>query len=220
VSSSQSPINEVQTVSLRHFGGGNETQVVTFGPGYAKTASITPLSLTINAAPNATSRGGAQETGTTVTIATGSAHTLQVGETVTVAGVAEPGYNGTFTVTAVPSTRSFQYTNSVSGLPVSGGGTATPAIPASSGTMATIHTSAAHNRSVGDVDGQRCRRGRIQRDVTITAVLARGCSSTRSRASRRTPAAEFDHYSPFKVRIGGNDSVLVGGTASRTRPRT
>ena len=44
VSSSQAPINEVQTVSLRHFGGGNETQVVTFGPGYAKTASITPLS--------------------------------------------------------------------------------------------------------------------------------------------------------------------------------
>jgi Metallo-peptidase family M12B Reprolysin-like len=32
VSSSQSPINEVQTVSLRHFGGGDERQVVTFGP--------------------------------------------------------------------------------------------------------------------------------------------------------------------------------------------
>ena len=63
VSSSQAPINEVQTVSLRHFGGGNETQVVTFGPGYAKTASITPLSLSINAAPSASSRGGAEETG-------------------------------------------------------------------------------------------------------------------------------------------------------------
>src|SRR4029077_20406665 len=106
VSSSQSPINEVQTVSLRHFGGGNETQVVTFGPCYAKSASITPLSVTINAPPSATSRGGAQETGTTVTIATSSAHTLQVGDTVTVAGVAEPGYNGTFTVTAVPATPS------------------------------------------------------------------------------------------------------------------
>ena len=168
VSSSQSPINEVQTVSLRHFGGGNETQVVTFGPGYAKAASITPLSLTINAAPSATSRGGAQETGTTVTIATGSAHTLQVGDTVTVAGVAEPGYNGTFTVTAVPSTRSFQYTNSVSGLPVSGGGTATPAIPgaSSSGTTATIHTSTPHGRSVGDVvviSGVGV--GGVQRDV-------------------------------------------------------
>ena len=168
VSSSQSPINEVQTVSLRHFGGGNETQVVTFGPGYAKAASITPLSLTINAAPSATSRGGAQETGTTVTIATSSAHTLLVGDTVTVAGVAEPGYNGTFTVTAVPSTRSFQYTNPVSGLPVSGGGTATPAIPgaSSSGTTATIHTSTPHGRSVGDVvviSGVGV--GGVQRDV-------------------------------------------------------
>jgi hypothetical protein len=47
VSSSQSPISEVQTVSLRHFGGGNETQVVTFGPGYSKAASITPLSVGI-----------------------------------------------------------------------------------------------------------------------------------------------------------------------------
>ena len=36
VSSNQAPINEVQTVSLRHFGGGNETQVVTFGTGYAQ----------------------------------------------------------------------------------------------------------------------------------------------------------------------------------------
>ena len=43
VSSSQAPINEVQTVSLRHFGGGNEMQVVTFGPGYAQAATITPL---------------------------------------------------------------------------------------------------------------------------------------------------------------------------------
>ena len=58
-----------------------------------------------------------QETGTTVTIATSSAHTLQVGrhgDGGRRRGVA--GYNGTFTVTAVPSTRSFQYTNPVSGL--------------------------------------------------------------------------------------------------------
>ena len=34
-SSTQAAINEVQTASLRHFGGGNEVQVVTFGPGYS-----------------------------------------------------------------------------------------------------------------------------------------------------------------------------------------
>ena len=42
-SSTQAAINEVQTVSLRHFGGGNEVQKVTFGPGYQPAATIQPL---------------------------------------------------------------------------------------------------------------------------------------------------------------------------------
>ena len=33
--SNQAAINEVQGVALRHFGGGNEVQVTTFGPGYS-----------------------------------------------------------------------------------------------------------------------------------------------------------------------------------------
>ena len=74
VSSSQPAINEVQTVSLRHFGGGNETQVVTFGTGYSQVATITPLSVTINPPPSSTSRGGAEENGSTVTIAASTAH--------------------------------------------------------------------------------------------------------------------------------------------------
>jgi hypothetical protein len=39
VTSSQAAINEVQTASLSHFGGGNEVQVVTFGPGFSTTTS-------------------------------------------------------------------------------------------------------------------------------------------------------------------------------------
>ena len=70
VASNQLAINEVQTVSLRRFGGGNEVQVATFGPGFADASTIAPLTLTINAAPSATSRGGAMEVGNTVTIAT------------------------------------------------------------------------------------------------------------------------------------------------------
>ena len=42
VSSNQSPINEVQTVSLRHFGGGNEVQVVTFGPATGRSSASPP----------------------------------------------------------------------------------------------------------------------------------------------------------------------------------
>ena len=62
--------------SLRHFGGGNEVQVVTFGPGYSQAATIQPLSRQRSTpAPSATSRGGAEEDGNTVTIATAAART-------------------------------------------------------------------------------------------------------------------------------------------------
>ena len=216
VSSSQSPINEVQTVSLRHFGGGNETQVVTFGTGYSQVATITPLNVTINPPPSSTSRGGAEENGTTVTIATSAAHRLQVGDTVTVTGVAVAGYNGTFTVTAVPSTRSFQYTNAVTGLPVSGSGTATPAIAgaSSSGTTATIKTAAPHNRAVGDM-------------ITISGVNQSGYNGTFAITAVPSPTTfqytiasqqpnggggTATYFSPFQVRINGNDSAVVGGS--------
>ena len=189
---------------------------MTFGTGYSQAATITPLNLTINPPPSSTSRGGAEETGTTVTIATSAAHRLQVGDTVTVTGVAVAGYNGTFTVTAVPSTRSFQYTNAVTGLPVSGSGTATPAIAgaSSSGTTATIKTAAPHNRAVGDM-------------ITISGVNQSGYNGTFAITAVPSPTTfqytiasqqpnggggTATYYSPFQVRIDGNDSAVVGGS--------
>lgn len=216
-SSSQADINEVQTASLRHFGGGDEVQVVTFGPGYATTASIQPLSVNINAAPSATSRGGASQNGSTVTIATSAAHTLQVGDTVTIAGVGVPDYNGTFTVTAVLTSRAFQYTNPITGLATSGGGTVTLAVPGAteSGDTVTISTSAAHGRSVGDI-------------VTISGVGVSGYNGTititavpTTRTFQYTAVVTglansgggtMTFFSPFQVRIGGNDSALIGGS--------
>ena len=216
VSSNQSPISEVQTVSLRHFGGGNEVQVVTFGQGYGPVVGIAPLTVSINPPPSSTSRGGAEENGNIVTIATGSPHSLQVGDVVTITGVGNAGYNGTFTVTAVPTTRSFQYTSAVTGLPVSGSGTVTPAVSgaSSSGTTATIRTTAVHNRSVGDV-------------VTISGVGVGGYNGTfpitavpSARTFQYTIASELAdsgggsaaYFSAFRVRIGGNDSALIGGS--------
>ena len=59
-SGNQSAINEVQTASLRHFGGGNEVQVVTFGPGYQQASTVQPLTVAIGAAPSSTQLGGAR----------------------------------------------------------------------------------------------------------------------------------------------------------------
>ena len=75
------------------------------------------FTMTIAASP-----AGATEAGTTVTITTLDNHHLNVGDTVTIAGVAEAGYNGTFTVTSVTDT-TFTYENATSGLAASGDGT-------------------------------------------------------------------------------------------------
>src|SRR5205814_2219 len=72
----------------------------------------------------AASPTGATEAGTTVTIATTVAHGFAVGQTVVIAGVGVAGYNGTFTVTSVPSPTTFTYA-AAAGLAASGGGTAT-----------------------------------------------------------------------------------------------
>ena len=63
-SSNQAAINEVQTASLRHFGGGNEVQTVTFGPGYAPAATIQPLTVAISAAPSRRAAAARRRTAT------------------------------------------------------------------------------------------------------------------------------------------------------------
>jgi hypothetical protein len=214
--SNQAAINEVQTASLLHFGGGNEVQVVTFGPGYAPVFTVRPVTVAINAAPSATSRGGAEENGNTVTIATGNGHTLLVGDSVTVAGVGVAGYNGTWTVTAVPSSRSFQYTNPTAGLATSGGGTIAPndVGATESGTTATIRTTTVHNRLVGEVVtvagvGVAGYNGTF----TITAVTPRTFDYTTVAGLANSGAGTATFNAPFQVRIGGNDSAVIGTTA-------
>ena len=155
------------------------------------------------------------EVGTTVTIATGPTHGLRVGDEVTVAGVAVAGYNGTWTVTAVPTTRSFQYTNTVSGLGVSGGGTATPTVPGagSQGTTATIRTTLDHGRSVGDnVTISGVGVGGYNGTFAITAVPSpRTFQYTIASQLGNSGGGTSTYYSGFRVRIGGNNSVLIGG---------
>jgi hypothetical protein len=65
---------------------------------------------------------GATEVGNTVTITTTTAHPFAVGESVQVSNVSQAGYNGTFVITSVPTATSFTYTDPISGLIASGGG--------------------------------------------------------------------------------------------------
>jgi phage tail sheath protein FI len=66
---------------------------------------------------------GATEAGNTVTITTGAPHGLQVGNSVTIAGVGVAGYNGTWVIVATPTNTTFTFADPVGGLAASGGGT-------------------------------------------------------------------------------------------------
>lgn len=74
------------------------------------SGSTTPLSVAVGGATTATSGDG-----TTATITTTSTHGLAVGDMVVVAGITPTGYNGTFRVTAVPTTSSLSYANTTTG---------------------------------------------------------------------------------------------------------
>lgn len=67
---------------------------------------------------------GATESGTTVTITTTKTHGFKTGQEVQVLNVPVSGYNGQFAITGIPSTTTFTYTATKSGLAASGGGAA------------------------------------------------------------------------------------------------
>jgi hypothetical protein len=67
---------------------------------------------------------GATESSSIVTITTSVAHGFGVGDVVSISGVGAVGYNGIFTIISVPSSTTFTYKDGVTGLPGSGGGTA------------------------------------------------------------------------------------------------
>lgn len=106
-------------------GGGSKAVTVTVAPKAAQvslggtqqfTASVTNGNVQVaTIAPN-----GAARATNTVTITTTSPHSLNVGQSVVIAGVTDSSFNGTFTVLTVPSTTIFTY--SQTGIDASSGG--------------------------------------------------------------------------------------------------
>ncbi len=104
---------------------------LTFGVTVQNTSKFpaTNVSLThvLSTVPATIVAGGAvRDAGGNVTITTASAHFLSIGESVTIAGVTDTSFNGTFTVTNSLSSTTFNYTQAAAlGAATSGGGSAT-----------------------------------------------------------------------------------------------
>ncbi|MGB6683477.1 MAG: hypothetical protein WBH24_07495, partial [Candidatus Acidiferrum sp.] len=138
----------------RQFDDTNFDRVSQSGPGAGPTVVDENVVATIAASPSgatqpaavtiSASPAGAIENGFLVTITTAAAHGLSAGQSVTIAGVPIASYNGTFPVVAVPNSTQFTYIAGASGLPASGGGTASSA-------TATIQTTTPHGLVVGQL---------------------------------------------------------------------
>ncbi|MGC2804218.1 MAG: hypothetical protein WCA41_20450 [Candidatus Acidiferrum sp.] len=138
----------------RQFDDTNFDRVSQSGPGAGPTVVDENVVATIAASPSgatqpaavtiSASPAGAIENGFLVTITTATAHGLSAGQSVTIAGVPIASYNGTFPVVAVPNSTQFTYIAGASGLPASGGGTASSA-------TATIQTTTPHGLVVGQL---------------------------------------------------------------------
>jgi len=79
---------------------------------------------TLTQQPNSIAASGASRNGATgvVTITTSSPHPLSIGQTITVAGVTDASFNGTFTISDVPSATTLTY-NQAGASATSGSGT-------------------------------------------------------------------------------------------------
>ncbi len=140
--------------------------------------------------------------------------TLSVGSSITVASVAVGGYNGTFTVTGVPSTTSVQYSDTA-GLAASGAGSLTqPGTSCTaSGTLGSETLTALHAGSC---------------TVTATQAGANGCpTATATRTYTITAGTQSVTWSPAGGNISATNptavsvttnSALSPGTATSTLP--
>lgn len=94
----------------------------TSNSAYSYTYTYTPPAPPSKTVAASTVPGARKSSSSTATITTTTAHGYAVGDSVTITGVGVTGYNGTYTITAVPSSTTFQYAKSTS-LANSGGGT-------------------------------------------------------------------------------------------------
>jgi hypothetical protein len=117
VNATPSCANDFVIYTVAAAGTATQPNVIGFNNIYAGSSAA----LGIAASPT-----GAIEVGTTVTITTTAAHGMVAGQQVTIAGVGNASFNGTYTILTAPTSTTFTYTSASSGLTASGAGSATP----------------------------------------------------------------------------------------------
>ncbi len=158
---------------------------------------------------------GAVRAANVVTITTTSPHGLGTGQSVTIAGVSDSSFNGTFTIASVPSTTTFTYAQTGSNA-TSGGGTV------SANTVKWF---------VSDVEGGNATSGMISTTGLYTApatlppattltIASNGAARTSNVVTITTTAAHNLIVGQVVIITGVTDTSFNGTFAIQTVPST
>jgi YVTN family beta-propeller protein len=112
------------TWAVNDVAGGNSTfGTITSGGVYTAPSTLPPATTVSIVAGT-----GARRSSNIVTITTSTAHNLNNGQVVVISGVADTSFNGTFTITSVPSTTTFTLTQSGADATSGGGQVSTTSV--------------------------------------------------------------------------------------------
>ncbi len=161
------------------------------------------------------STNGAVRAASVVTITTTAAHNLTVGQSVTVAGVTDATFNGTFTVTATPTATTFTYAQG--GLDAtSGGGTVT-----NIAVTWSVNNIAGGNSSVGTITSAGLFTAPAVLPPVVTATIASNGASRASNVVTITTTAAHNFVVGQVIVISGvTDSTFNGTFAIASVPST
>lgn len=178
--------------------GGSSTVGTITSNGLFTAPATPPTTSTASIASNGAVRSstGAVRSSNVVTITTSTAHGFSVGQSVTISGVSDSSFNGTFTIVSVPTIASFTYSQSGSNA-TSNGGTATSgasSVTILTASVVTITTATAHAFLAGQ-------------SVTISGVSDSSFNGAFSITS--APSA-----STFTYAQTGPNATSGGGTAT------
>jgi len=196
------------TVANHGYSSGQSVTIAGSSPSaFNGTFSITVVDANtftyiLGSAQGAATTLGTATANTTTATATAPAHGFSVGNTVVIAGANPSGYNGTVTITAVPSTDSFTYTvgsiltpNTATGVLATKGAT----------TTVVVTTSSSHNFSTGNqvtISGADSCYNVAGASITVL-------SSTTFRYTTATPCAANTTGSPTAALTSTSSHYLV-----------
>lgn len=179
---------------------------------------------------NASSSGGTATSGSTsasivttsvVTITTSAAHGFTIGQSVTIAGVSDSTFNGTFTIASVPAASTFTYAQSGTSTS-SGGGTATSLSPAvtiralsvadpTRSAAVLVSVQVAVNPTLTAINPTKAPQGAVFQDVFLTGTNFLSTSIVRINTVPLpfTSIAQFSS-SLIRVRVPANLLAAAG----------